>query len=100
MSLDVLYPPLLDAYVTEWASGFASRAEVREAVEKALDEAQPMQRRQQTWGIHMSRDQLALLQSRSKAGRRSKPAAAQEAVDEGWRPTPRDAHGNPIGDRR
>jgi hypothetical protein len=79
MTLDSVYPRLLDAVVTEWTNGMTSRQEVREALEEALDGAQPRERRAETWGSEMTAEQWEQLLARSKAGR------ATAAVDAGGR---------------
>ena len=56
MTLDQIYPRLLDAMITEHAGGFSSRKEVREQVEKMLDKMRPAEN-PEGWGRSMSKQQ-------------------------------------------
>ncbi len=66
MTLDDLYPRLMDAMVTEYVNGFTSRHSVREQVEKMLDKMRPADE-PQGWGRSMSKSQWEqLMGSRKK----------------------------------
>ena len=56
MSLDGLYPRLLDAWITEHHTSLHTRRELREQVESALDRSRPGSDKRE-WGREMSPEQ-------------------------------------------
>lgn len=63
MTLDAVYPRLLDAWVTEHASALTSRHEVRQAIEQALDQSAPHEQRAKTHGMQMDRQRWEQLKA-------------------------------------
>lgn len=68
MTLDDVYPRLLDAVVTEQAGGFTSRHEVRKQLEEGLDKARPAHEEPASWGRQMSAAQWARMKGSKPDG--------------------------------
>jgi hypothetical protein len=96
LTLDGLYPRLLDAWVTEHTTAFVSRHDVREAIEKTLDSSQPATARGETRGMRMTRQQLDRLQAASAARSKARRETQGDDADADWRPTPRRPDGTPV----
>jgi hypothetical protein len=68
LSVDQLYPALLDAWITEHTSLGRSRSELRSALEQKLDTyLVSYEEKRRQWGRQMSRGQYERLKASSKS---------------------------------